>query len=222
MKMFFKMFFVFPTFIIASIISCRSSSQPAIAETTQGTDSLPVAHKSDNMYYLDVHHIGPGKVKYEAVAQAHAKDLAVQEKYGVHFIKYWVDEADGNVYCLSSAADSQSIRKTHAEAHGLLPDQIYAVTGGTEASLINQDNFFLDVHELGAGKVSAKDVAAAHQKDLSVEKKYGVNFTNYWVNEKEGRVVCLSQAPDSAAVIKTHKEAHGLIPVSIVKVKPGK
>src|SRR6185295_14866902 len=73
-------------------------------------------------YYIDVHHLGPGKVTAAAVADAHAKDLATEKKYGVQFIKYWVDEKEGDVYCLSSAADSQSIRKTHGEAHGMLPD----------------------------------------------------------------------------------------------------
>lgn len=38
--------------------------------------------------YLDVHNLEPGKVSFEAVAEAHAKDLKTQGKYGVHFIKY--------------------------------------------------------------------------------------------------------------------------------------
>ena len=126
--------------------------------------------------YIDVHHMGPGKVKAEDVAAAHQKDLEVERKYGVHFIKYWVDEAAGNVYCLSSSSDSQSIRKTHAEAHGLLPDQIYTVKEGAEASVIDGENFYLDVHEFGAGKVKAEDVAAAHQKDLQVEAKIWSEF----------------------------------------------
>ena len=70
-------------------------------------------------------------------------------------------------------------------------------------------------------KVTAAAVAAAHKKDLAVQGKYGVNFIDYWVNEKDGIIVCLSQAPDSAAVINTHREAHGLLPAYIVKVKPG-
>jgi hypothetical protein len=132
-----------------------------------------------------------------------------------------VDEDKGLVYCLSSASDTGSIRKTHAEAHGLLPAEIYSVTDGQAASLQEGNSFFLDIHELGAGKVTAKDVAAAHQKDLAVEQKYGVNFINYWVDEKKGLVFCLSQAKDSASVVNTHKEAHGLVPVSVLKVKPG-
>src|SRR5947199_333565 len=82
-------------------------------------------------------------------------------------------------------------------------------------------NYYIDVHHLGAGKVTAAAVADAHAKDLATEKKYGVQFIKYWVDEKDGRVVCLSQAPDSSAVINTHKEAHGLVPVSIEKVKQG-
>jgi hypothetical protein len=171
--------------------------------------------------YIDVHQLGAGKVTFEGVASAHAKDQAIQEKYGVKFIKYWVDEDKGLVYCLSSASDTASIRKTHAEAHGLLPADIYQVTDGQESALTDQKDYFLDIHELGAGKVTAKDVAGAHQKDLAVEQKYGVNFVNYWVDEKRGVVFCLSQAKDSASIVSAHKEAHGLIPVAVLKVKPG-
>ena len=194
--------------------SFHSSAQTSVSET-------PAPKVIGKNLYIDVHQLEPGKVKYEDVAKAHAKDLAVEKKYGVNFIKYWVNEEKGLVYCLSSSADTESIRKTHAEAHGLLPGHIYQVTNGLEAVSNGKKDFFLDVHYLGAGNVTAKDVAAAHKKDLAVQQKHGVNFINYWVNEKEGVVMCLSQAKDSTSVIKTHKEAHGLIPASVLKVKQG-
>jgi hypothetical protein len=181
----------------------------------------PATDTASKQLYIDVHHLGAGKVTYDAVAKAHAKDLAVEKKHGVHFIKYWVDEAAGNVYCLSSSSGVDAIRDTHAEAHGLLPDSVFMVTAGQQAVADAGKDFFLDVHMLGAGKVTAADVAGAHQKDLAVQGKYGVNFINYWVDEKEGVVVCLSQAPNSGAVIKTHKEAHGLLPAYVEKVKQG-
>ena len=174
--------------------------------------------QSTEHLYIDVHHLGPGKVTPEAVAKAHAKDLAVEGKYGVHFINYWVDVAGGNVYCLSSSADTAAIRKTHAEAHGLLPDEIWAVTDGTPSPRNGEQHYYLDVHQFST-PVSAADVAAAHRKDLAVEGKYGVNFINYWVSGTT--VVCFSQAPDSSAVIATHKEAHGLLPAQIMEVTPG-
>ena len=77
------------------------------------------------------------------------------------------------------------------------------------------------IHAEGPRRYSASDVAAAHQKDLAVQSKYGVNFLNYWVDEKAGTVFCLAQAPDSNALIMTHKEAHGLIPKSVKEVQQG-
>ena len=176
---------------------------------------------SKNNLYIDVHYLPDGKVKYEDVAAAHAKDLATEFKYGVQFIKYWVDESKGVVYCLSSAPDTSAITSTHREAHGLLPQTIYKVEDGVEAVADKDKTFFLDIHQLGAGNVTAADLEKAHQKDLAVQKKYGVSFINYWVDVKTGTVLCLSQASDASKVIATHKEAHGLVPVSVTAVKQG-
>ena len=186
------------------------------AKSNYKIDSVKTKH-----LFIDVHQLEPGKVKYTDVAEAHKKDLATQRKYGVSFIKYWVDESKGLVYCLSSSADSASLIKTHAEAHGLVPSYVYEVTEGEADTLKSNNTFFLDIHELGAGNVTAKDVAEAHKKDLAVQKKYGVSFINYWVDEKKGLVLCLSQAKDSASVVNTHREAHGLLPQAVLKVKQG-
>ncbi len=171
--------------------------------------------------YIDVHRLTPGSVTFEEVARAHAKDLAVEKQYNVHFINYWVDESQGLVYCLSSAADTNAVRKTHAEAHGLLPAYTMEVTEGTAAALSGNKDMYLDIHQLGAGNVTAAAVADAHKKDLAVQGKYGVNFINYWVDEKNGVVICLSEASNAASVTGTHKEAHGLVPTDIQKVKQG-
>ncbi|MHA4809743.1 DUF4242 domain-containing protein [Flavitalea flava] len=222
-----KVFLVLILLVAVNLYSSHIFAQTAKTQTAKiDTETGKTVASSNSTaapkyLYLDVHHLEPGKVTYEGVAMAHAKDLATQHKYGANFLKFWVDEPGGTVYCLVSAADSQSIRKTHGEAHGLMPDQIFLVTGGQDALANNGKDFYLDIHELGAGNVTAKDGAATHQKDLAVQSKYGVNFVNYWVDEKEGRVYCLAQASDSSDIIKAHKEAHGLIPVSIVKVKQG-
>lgn len=186
-----------------------------VSVSAQTTDTV------QTKFYIDVHHFAPGSVSFEDVAEAHAKDLATEDKYGVKFIQYWVDDKKGDVYCLSSAADTGDIIQTHREAHGLLPQEIYQVSDGVAAAASQNSGYFLDIHYFGAGQVTAADVAKAHQKDLAVEDKYGVKFINYWVDEKKGVVFCLSQAGDASKVIQTHKEAHGLIPNSIVPVQHG-
>lgn len=85
---------------------------------------------SEKKLFLDVHHLGAGNVTAEAVAAAHEKDLAVQDKYGVSFEKYWVDEAAGVVYCLATAPDARALEQTHEEAHGLVPDAVHPVVQG--------------------------------------------------------------------------------------------
>ena len=170
--------------------------------------------------FLDVHDIGPGKVNFAAVADAHKKDLATQGEFNVSFIKYWVDEQAGKVYCLAESSSEANLFKTHQKAHGLVPDYIMQVTDGPEATL-NGKQMFLDIHHLEPGSVTAEAVAGAHAKDLATQGKYDVNFVNYWVDEKLGTVVCLSEAPDSLAVIKTHTEAHGLVPSKVERVTQG-
>ena len=175
-----------------------------------------------NRLFIDVHIMYPGSIAAADVAAAHKKDLAIQSKYGVHFLKYWFDEKAGTVYCLSSAPDSATIADAHNEAHGLLPQQVYAVTDGMDARPVPELSYFLDIHNLGPGNITAAAVAKAHKKDLAVQKKHGVNFINYWVCEEKGIVFCLSQAKSKSNIADTHKDAHGLIPAMVFPVIQGR
>ena len=200
---------------------CLAAVLFALLPYTSAQNKTTASLQDDKNLYLDVHYLPAGKVKFKDVMDAHQKDLAVQSLYGVNFFKFWVDEKKGIVYCLSSATDSASVRETHRRAHGLLPAEIMTVTDGIAAMPKNGKQYFLDIHMLGAGKVTAADVAAAHEKDLAVQQKHGVNFINYCVNEKDGVVVCLSQAANSSKIVETHREAHGLLPDEIIQVKQG-
>ena len=175
---------------------------------------------TDRELYIDVHELEPGSATLADVEAAHKKDLAIQDQHDVEFIKFWINEAEGKIYCLSEAKGPHGIYATHKEAHGLVPARILKVSEGHEAALTG-GRLFLDIHRLEPGSVTAEAVAGAHKKDLAVQEKYGVNFINYWVDEKEGVIMCLSEAPDSTAVKMTHKEAHGLLPQKIMSVKVG-
>src|SRR5918999_4264498 len=52
------------------------------------------------------------------IAEAHRKDLEVQDRYGVRFLTYWFDEARGTGFCLIDAPDIQTAMQVHDEAHG--------------------------------------------------------------------------------------------------------
>jgi len=97
-----------------------------VLTVTGGEPAIPAGNRK---LFIDVHEFTPGSVKAKDVAEAHRKDLAAQERFGVNFLNYWVDESTGTVICLSEAPDAEAVRETHRNAHGLLPVRIEEVTG---------------------------------------------------------------------------------------------
>jgi hypothetical protein len=80
--------------------------------------------------FLDVHNISGG-VSAKDVADAHMKDVAEQTKHGVKYIRYWVDETAGKIFCLVDAPNKEAAHTVHRNAHGLVADEIYEVTEGS-------------------------------------------------------------------------------------------
>jgi len=80
--------------------------------------------------FMDVHEI-TGGVAMADVAKAHLADLQTQGAHDVNYLRYWVDEANGRVFCLVEAPSAQAAADVHAEAHGLVADQIYPVQEGS-------------------------------------------------------------------------------------------
>lgn len=61
------------------------------------------------------------------VADAHRKDLEIQDSYGVKFLTYWFDDQRGTTFCLVDAPDKHSVHCVHRDAHGLVPSEIIEV-----------------------------------------------------------------------------------------------
>jgi len=77
--------------------------------------------------FMDVHNISGG-VSESDVAAAHQADLAAQDAHGVNYLRYWVDEKAGKIFCLVEAPDAEAANTVHREAHGLVADEIYTVS----------------------------------------------------------------------------------------------
>lgn len=69
---------------------------------------------------------------------------------------------------------------------------------------------FMDVHETMPEGATAADVAGAHAEDLKVQGQYGVHYHRYWIDETNGKIFCLVEAPDAETAARVHREAHGL------------
>lgn len=79
--------------------------------------------------FMDVHHNVEG-LTAEAVAEAHTRDVEVQDAHGVDYQRYWFDEVSGTVFCLVEAPSAAAAEAVHREAHGLLADELIPVQEG--------------------------------------------------------------------------------------------
>jgi hypothetical protein len=90
--------------------------------TTRGRSAVPL--------FMDVHEIDGG-VAMEDVAKAHLADLQTQATHDVRYLRYWVDEQSGRVFCLVEAPSADAAAEVHREAHGLVADHVYRVQEGS-------------------------------------------------------------------------------------------
>ena len=77
---------------------------------------------------------------------------------------------------------------------------------------------YMDIHSCEGAH--AEDVAKAHQADMDVQDRYGVEYKKYWFNEGCGKLFCLVEAPSEEAARLVHQEAHGLVAEKVIEVDP--
>jgi class 3 adenylate cyclase len=75
--------------------------------------------------YLDVHRGVNASI--DELAKAHVSDLEAQERYGVKYLKYWFNQAEGTVFCLVEGPDREACNAVHREAHGLVAEKLIDV-----------------------------------------------------------------------------------------------
>jgi hypothetical protein len=76
--------------------------------------------------FMDTHRLD-GSVTVEDVAKAHLADLQEQGKHDVSYLRYWVAEPEGVIYCLVEAPSADAAIQVHKDARGLLADDIFQV-----------------------------------------------------------------------------------------------
>ncbi len=75
--------------------------------------------------FMDVHK--GAEFTLEDVKRNHLADMAVQSRYGVRYVQYWVNEEANMVFCLMEAPNKEACIKVHQEAHGDLACNVIQV-----------------------------------------------------------------------------------------------
>jgi hypothetical protein len=79
--------------------------------------------------FMDVHTLD-GAVSVEDVVRARHADLMTQPGYDVCYLRYWVCEDAGKLFCLVDAPSAIAAATVHLEAHGAVAQEIVRVEEG--------------------------------------------------------------------------------------------
>src|SRR5437773_3543404 len=120
--------------------------------------------------YMDIHEI-PGGVTAEEVAKAHAQDVKEQNKYGVSYHKYWVNEKEGKVFCLCHAPNAEAAKQVHREAHGMVAEKIIQVAPEVA-------DLFLGGSEMNASGAALLPGGAAGARDPGIRTVLFTDIVN--------------------------------------------
>jgi AraC-like DNA-binding protein len=113
--------------------------------------------------FMDVHKASDYDTKptVEEIKKNHIADLAIQHKYNVRFLQYWINEEAGLVFCLMEAPDKESCAAVHQEAHGGMPCNVIELQGGDYMAFMGEE-----------GRVNAFDIV--EREDGSLDTGYRI------------------------------------------------
>src|SRR5688500_12442937 len=160
--------------------------------------------------FMDLHKASDYEVKptIEEIKRNHIADLKTQEKYGVKFIQYWVNEEAGLVFCLMEGPDKESCIATHQEAHGNIACNVIELQGGdykifmgnakaNEFDIVENRDGTLDT---GHRSILMTDIVSLINSTLPFQivndliKEFGGRQANF----QSGRLVAVFDSPSRA------------------------
>lgn len=168
--------------------------------------------------FMDVHYRVDG-LTAAGVVEAHRKDVATQDKYGVRWVNYWFEEETGKVFCLSEAPSTQAHEACHREAHGLLADEIHEVKEYGDTPADDAEPLCLDMH-FGVDAMTPERIAETIRSCSEAGEKHGVRWLKAWYDPDDGRLFCLSASPSTDAHSAVHIET-GFLVDEVAQVKQG-
>ncbi|MDZ7608097.1 MAG: DUF4242 domain-containing protein [Cyclobacteriaceae bacterium] len=89
--------------------------------------------------FMDFHQFE--SITVEDVKKAHIADISVQEKFGVKYHQFWVNEDSGSVFCLVEGPDPKTCELCHQVAHGNIACNIQEVEPGFFNLLMGEKQF---------------------------------------------------------------------------------
>ena len=85
---------------------------------------------------MDFHKIAG--LTIEDIKKGHIADLAIQEKYGVKYHQFWLNQEAGTLFCLTEGPDMKTCEMVHRLAHGNVACAMIEVESGYYRSFMGE------------------------------------------------------------------------------------
>ena len=138
--------------------------------------------------YMDIHTVDSDSLSVEDVVKAHMEDLAIQDKFGVTQLKYWVNEEAKTLFCLMKGPDKEACHQVHKQSHGNTACNIIEVSD-------NEYNLFMgvgtDIHDLALTQSGELDtgyrtILLTNLIHFSKNRKYYTNKIHEIIKQHNG------------------------------------
>lgn len=141
--------------------------------------------------YMDIHKVETDAFTVEDVVKAHMKDLAVQAKFGVVQIKYWVNVDSQLIFCLMEGPSKEACNQVHVESHGNTACNIIEVSDDEYNIYLSMGKSVKDLAHKENGAIDAgfRTMIMTSLVDLAGNYKYLEDEIKNIINNHNGTIV---------------------------------
>lgn len=140
---------------------------------------------------MDIHTIDSEEFSAEDVVKAHMEDLAIQDKFGVKQLKYWVNEQAKTIFCLMEGPDKDACNQVHLQSHGNTACNIIEVTDNEYNLFMGQGTDVEDLATTNSGELDPgyRTILLTNIVSFSREVKANLKQIRLAIMEHNGAII---------------------------------
>ena len=138
--------------------------------------------------YMDIHTVDSDAFSVEDVVKAHMEDLAIQERFGVVQIKYWVNVDAKTLFCLMEGPDKDACNEVHKQSHGNTACNIIEVADDEFNLFLGEGKNVNDLAHYNSGEVDTgyRTILLLSIDDLTGKYGHFLNETYRLIKKHKG------------------------------------
>jgi len=141
--------------------------------------------------FMDIHTVDSDDFTVEDVVKAHMEDLAIQERFGVIQIKYWVNVETKTLFCLMEGPDKDACNMVHKESHGNTACNIIEVSDDEFNLFLGEGKSVNDLAYTNSGGLDTgyRTILLLSTADFSGQYGHKINEIHRSIEQYQGVVI---------------------------------